>query len=385
MALKQGDAIELDIVEQRREFARSRTSISSGKDSLRELVHETENHARESAAAQSVKSKQEAVSRGAISAVRFRSFRQHSKVHFVTLLYSYFLQGFNDGSLGPLLPRIQRHYDIGFDIASLLFICMTLGFIGGAIMNIYLNERLGFGKVVVIGLGAFVSPLVATHFAFARHWSFHYVVAASIAASNIVALAIIFRFRQQAELMEEAGQTVQTTEETAAPEGNVYRQILRRVEIHVLAIFCLIYVGVEVSIGGWIVTFIEDKRDGGATAGYISSGFFGGLMLGRIALIWLNRKLGERLSIIVYGLSVIALEVTVWVVPSLLENAVAASLLYSWFRCPAFDRRSPGFEIWYRNSPTSCCFDDVDYDCHMDSSSTTASRGVVCELMNATV
>lgn len=29
-------------------------------------------------------------------------------------------------------------------------------------------------------------------------------------------------------------------------------------------------------IVGWIVTFIEQKRGGGASAGYISSGFFGG-------------------------------------------------------------------------------------------------------------
>lgn len=28
---------------------------------------------------------------------------------------------------------------------------------------------------------------------------------------------------------------------------------------------------------GWIVTFIEQKRGGGASAGYISSGFFGGM------------------------------------------------------------------------------------------------------------
>lgn len=60
---------------------------------------------------------------------------------------------------------------------------------------------------------------------------------------------------------------------------------------------------------GWIVTFIEQKRGGGTSAGYISSGFFGGelcserqrsaadyyrcfvgLMLGRVVLIWLNRK-----------------------------------------------------------------------------------------------
>jgi fucose permease len=46
--------------------------------------------------------------------------------------------------------------------------------------------------------------------------------------------------------------------------------------VHLLAVFILIYVGVEVTIGGWIVTFIIKVRGGGPSAGYISSGFFGG-------------------------------------------------------------------------------------------------------------
>ena len=31
-------------------------------------------------------------------------------------------------------------------------------------------------------------------------------------------------------------------------------------------------------VGGWIVTFVIDKRGGGASAGYMSSGFFGGML-----------------------------------------------------------------------------------------------------------
>ena len=61
-------------------------------------------------------------------------------------------------------------------------------------------------------------------------------------------------------------------------------------ELHLLALFSLIYVGVEVTIGSWSVTYVQDKRHGGASAGYISSGFFAGLMLGRILLMWVNRK-----------------------------------------------------------------------------------------------
>jgi len=75
--------------------------------------------------------------------------------------------------------------------------------------------------------------------------------------------------------------------------------------VHLLAVFCLLYVrvsltdqrlltqrctqvGTEVTIGGWVVTYIIDERGGGPDAGYISAGFFGGLMLGRLVLLPIN-------------------------------------------------------------------------------------------------
>jgi len=53
---------------------------------------------------------------------------------------------------------------------------------------------------------------------------------------------------------------------------------------------------------GWIVTFIINERDGGPSSGYISSGFFGGLMLGRIILLWVNKFVGEWRVIFLYSL-----------------------------------------------------------------------------------
>lgn len=195
------------------------------------------------------------------------------------------------------------------------------GFVG----SLKENTRVKFGILhASYGLGAFVSPLVATHFSTASHWSFHYVIAGGIAVSNVVLLTAVFRLRRQDDVLAEAGQTAG---EANTSTENVYHQILRLKEVHLLSIFCLIYVGIEVTLGGWIVTFIVDKRGGGATAGYISSGFFGGLMLGRLILMWLNQKIGERRAIMLYGVIAIGLEVTVWVVPSLLENAIAVSFV----------------------------------------------------------
>jgi fucose permease len=55
-----------------------------------------------------------------------------------------------------------------------------------------------------------------------------------------------------------------------------------------------------------MVTFIINARGGGPSSGYVSSGFFGGLTLGRVALLWVNRKIGERRAIFVYSLIAIA-------------------------------------------------------------------------------
>ena len=51
---------------------------------------------------------------------------------------------------------------------------------------------------------------------------------------------------------------------------------MRLRDVHLLALFILVYVGTEVTLGGWIVTYVIDLRGGGPSSGYISSGFFGG-------------------------------------------------------------------------------------------------------------
>jgi len=83
-------------------------------------------------------------------------------------------------------------------------------------------------------------------------------------------------------------------------EHSPLRQILSQKMVHYLAFFVLVYVGVEVTIGGWIVTYIIELRNGGPDSGYISAGFFGGLMVGRVALLWVNQKLGEKRAVFLY-------------------------------------------------------------------------------------
>ncbi|KAH9886092.1 MFS general substrate transporter [Cubamyces lactineus] len=326
----------------------------------------------------------------AISAAQKAVYRRKSLMHFLALCFCVFCNGWNDGTTGSLLPRIQEHYHVGFATVSLLFVFNTIGYISGAFANIALTDKFGMGKATIVylfiigsmvqivaytmlspagpfplmcaafvfigfglslqnahcngfvaslkhhahtkmgflhgsyGLGALVSPLVATQFAKSpTHWSFHYIISAVFYVLNILVLWFVFRGRpQQAEVLEEEGETG-AIDQTA--DTNKFKQVMRLKEVHVLSAFSLIYVGVEVTVGSWSVTYILDRRNGNSNSGYVASGFFGGLMLGRILLLWLNKKIGERLALFLYALLAIFVEVTVWVVPSLIENAIAVA------------------------------------------------------------
>ncbi|KAF7791640.1 hypothetical protein EIP86_002660 [Pleurotus ostreatoroseus] len=69
-----------------------------------------------------------------ISAQQRKQQRTYGSLHFFALSFSFFLQGWNDGTTGPLLPTIQRHYN---------------GYISGAVMNVYFTDKIGFGKASI--------------------------------------------------------------------------------------------------------------------------------------------------------------------------------------------------------------------------------------------
>ncbi|KAA1477464.1 MFS general substrate transporter [Dentipellis sp. KUC8613] len=312
-----------------------------------------------------------------------------SRVQVSTLSMTLFVAGWNDGCTGPMLPRIQQVYNISYAVVSLLFIAGCVGIVAGGLSNVYLTAKLGFGKVIVLGailqvigysiqapappfpvfacangligfaiavqdaqangyvaglkdsaarlgimhciygVGAFASPLLATQFAQLRRWSFLYLVSMGVGILNVIVLIAVFRLKGQDECLAAAGDAlVQSREEQlSSTHGNTYNQIFRQRAVHLIALFILAYCGVEVAIGGWTVTYIIDVRGGGPSAGYISSGFFGGLAVGRVALLWLNKKLGHRVAVFTYTALAMVLELIIWFVPSLISGAVAVSLV----------------------------------------------------------
>ncbi|KAF7325454.1 MFS domain-containing protein [Mycena kentingensis (nom. inval.)] len=221
------------------------------------------------------------------------------------------------------------------------------------------------------GLGALVGPLASTQFAQLRrpgYWAFTYIIGLGLTGLNMMQVWWVFRGRRQEDCLARIGQ-VEDADEKEALEAESYgatstgtdlpsssaattvsvtpgaseypptrrriarsrpshiRQMMSLKAVHTLALFLFVYVGTEVAIGGWIVSFMIEVRGGGADSGYISAGFWGGLMIGRVALLPLNKWLGEVRAIYVYTATCIGLELLIWLVPNFFTSAIAVSLV----------------------------------------------------------
>lgn len=66
----------------------------------------------------------------------------------------------------------------------------------------------------------------------------------------------------------------------------------------VCSIFLLGYVGVEVALGGWIVTFMKEVRHAAPfPSSMTSTGFWLGITVGRVILGFVTPLIGEKLAI----------------------------------------------------------------------------------------
>uniref|UniRef100_A0A8H7XKR5 pyranose dehydrogenase (acceptor) n=1 Tax=Psilocybe cubensis TaxID=181762 RepID=A0A8H7XKR5_PSICU len=296
-------------------------------------------------------------------------------IQFLALCYCLGMAGWNDGTAGPLLPTLQEYYNVGFTLVSMIFVgscsvSLILSFQSGILAMGTLFQLCGYAIIIATppfpvlvcayvlagfgvaqcngfvaglsndmslklgllqgayGIGAFSAPFASTYFSKlpGRQWSYHFIVSTVLTVVNMTAILYVFRFKRQEEVLIEAGQEP-INEQAHQQRGSKYRQIFSHQSVPLFAIFALIYIGVEVTLGGWIVTFIIRKRGGGNNSGYISSGFFGGLTIGRLCLMWLNKMVGEYRVVTIYALIAIGLELTVWFIPNIIGNAVSVSLV----------------------------------------------------------
>jgi fucose permease len=288
------------------------------------------------------------------------------RLRLAVAFVAFVLIGAGDGGLGVLLPSIQRSYGIDKSTVSLLFLCGTSGYLVAAFTSGPLVGRLGTRLFLALGVGAFVvgatsiglalpfimvlacyvvfafgfgvldaglntyiaglpnntgllnnlhacyglgalaGPVVAQTFLDVRlGWNAVYLAWAG--AALLVLASTWWVFRGVGRVRHEAG---------PGQGGNVLAATLRLRVVWIVAIFLLLYVGGEVSLGNWSYSLLTEARGVDPTpASWFVSGYWMGLTVGRLVLGRLARRLGDRNLIQLCLAGVMAGLLLVWLPP----------------------------------------------------------------------
>ena len=173
------------------------------------------------------------------------------------------------------------------------------------------------------GLGATISPLIATTMVTKGHlewWNFFYIMIGVVILEVCVCTWVFW---------EETGSKYCNDNTTAdGDEKGKTVLALKQKVTWICSAFLLAYVGTEVSLGGWIVTFMIRIRHGQPFAsGMTATGFWLGITIGRVSLGFITPRIGERLAVSIYILCSLGLELLFWLVPQFIISAVAISLI----------------------------------------------------------
>lgn len=158
-----------------------------------------------------------------------------------------------------------------------------------------------FFNLALYGIGAFISPKVSGFLLEHNYsWMGMYVFLAAVSVINIISITIGFYPVDFEEIRHD-------DDDTSKPNHGELTKlaILNKVTL-IGATYILIYVGVEVTLGGWGFTWLTEGRHGEAGSMLqVMSGYWGGLAMGRILLGYLSGRFGEKLMITLFTMMII--------------------------------------------------------------------------------
>ncbi|CAG8172695.1 unnamed protein product [Penicillium nalgiovense] len=295
--------------------------------------------------------------------------------------WSFLVMGANDAAYG-----LESYYHLSYTIVSLVFLSPLVGYTAAAFLNHRIHYTLGQRGVAIIGpachliayvincvhppypvlvvafifaglgngledaawnawignmananellgvlhgtygAGAVISPLVATSMIAkgGLPWYYFYYVMTGCAAIELVVSGACFWKSTAADFR--ASNVSSADNRKGGLRDALFKRPAARVT-WLCALFLLGYVGVEVALGGWIVTFMIRVRQGGAFAsGMTATGFWLGITVGRVILGFVTPRVGEKVAISVYIVCSMAFALVLWLVPQFYVSAVAVSL-----------------------------------------------------------
>lgn len=282
--------------------------------------------------------------------------------------FGFVLIGLNSGANGVLLPSLSAFYHVGDAVIGLLFVVSSLGYFLSALGSGLLTERLGlrwllglgtgilllgmlgfafqlpfvlllvarlclgFGVGIIetgfniyvsalprhtvllnylhafYGVGALVGPLLASWIlALLWGWNIVYVLLAALSLPLFIGIILLLHTPVASESKDEP-----------SARGNVLGATLKLPVVWMAAIFLLVYVGVETSVGNWSYSFLlADRSEGTVVAGWIVSGYWLGLTLGRFLIQRQAERMGVGTAALMYAciLGIVLGVLLIWLVP----------------------------------------------------------------------
>ncbi|PWY67647.1 MFS transporter [Aspergillus sclerotioniger CBS 115572] len=293
--------------------------------------------------------------------------------------------GASDAAYGPLIPYLESYYDISHTTVSLLFLSPVCGYTLAGLLNNEIHVQVGrrgiacisaachlftfsiaslhprypvlvvssavggFGTGIadsawnawisslssanqlmgilhgLYGVGAMISPLIVSALVTRANvpwFRFYNIMAAGAAVEAVVCTLAFWSARPV---------TLDASEDSdESQRGGLRRALFQQPYARVTwicTLFLLIYVGTEVTLGGWTVVFMMRVRHATPFAsGMAVTGFWLGITCGRVFLGFITPMIGEELSVTLYALCVIIFGFVFWLVPNFYVSAVAVSL-----------------------------------------------------------
>ncbi|KAJ5576770.1 Major facilitator superfamily domain general substrate transporter [Penicillium sp. DV-2018c] len=315
----------------------------------------------------------------------------------ISAALSFFVAGISDGSLGSLIPYVIRTYNIGTDMVAVVYATTFAGWLIAALTNSTITKYLDLGPILTLGAsiqvlahilrvweppfplyavtfflaslgqayndthantfistlpsahrylgfihamymaGCLVGPFIATAVASANageqqesKWALFYLFPVGMGVLNFVAVGVAFRDRMGL-LRGERG--VGGGSRSAVKE---IRDTLSSPGVWLVSLFFFFFLGAAITASGWMVEYLVVVRNGDVKEmGYVPAGYFGGGFLGRLLLAEPTYRLGERRMVFIYAVLCVGLQLVFWLVPNIITEAVAVSLL-GFFSGPFF-------------------------------------------------
>ncbi|RAH83178.1 MFS general substrate transporter [Aspergillus japonicus CBS 114.51] len=299
--------------------------------------------------------------------------------------WSFFVMGANDSASG-----LRSYYELSYIAVSVIFLSPLIGYVVAAIVDTKIYQCMGRRGVAVIapachlvayiinccyppypvlvitlalagigngltdsawnswassmkhasqvlgclhaafGLGAVMTPLVLTSLVSqgGLPWYYFYYVMIGCAAVELITSVAAFWDMSAATPTQlpadswKAEPIIQHSDLRDTLSQNPSARVT-----WICSVFLFLYVGIELGLAGWAVTFMADvKHEAPFASGLTAAWFWLGLSLGRIALGFVTPRLGERLAIILYILSEVACGLVIHFVPNVVVAAVATAM-----------------------------------------------------------